>query len=187
MKTNNRGIKKLLAKLNENVKLPFLFMLVIVLIFTVTACDSQDEQVSGDTQSVAGGSSDPAPQPTDVPTTATTDPQIAVKIISVTSPVSPGSTITLFAQTEPGAICEVDTGYKLSANEAKTLYPKQAEASGLISWTWTVDSSATPGKYAVTISAKAIDGRTDTVTAQAPMEISAPSAQGATTGTTCKK
>lgn len=187
MKTKDRGIKKLLAKLNESAKLPFLFALVIALMFTVAACNSQDAKVSGDSQSVAGGSSDPAPQSTDAPTTATTDERMAVKIISVTTPVSPGSTVTLFAQTKPGAMCEVNTGYKVSANEAKTLYPKQAETSGLISWTWTVDSSATPGKYAVTISAKAIDGRTDTVTAQALMEISAPSTKGATTGTTCKK
>jgi len=181
LKKKHRGLKKLQAKLSTSAKPPLLLALVILLMFTVAACNSQDTQVKS----------------TDAPTTATTDRQMAVKIISVTSPVNPGSTVTLFAQTKPGALCEVNAGYKLSAGEAKTLYPKQAETSGLVSWTWTVDSSATPtwtvdssatpGKYAATISAKALDGRTDTVTAQTLVEISAPSTQGATTGTTCKK
>ena len=171
LKKKHRGLKKLQAKLSTSAKPPLLLALVILLMFTVAACNSQDTQVKS----------------TDAPTTATTDRQMAVKIISVTSPVNPGSTVTLFAQTKPGALCEVNAGYKLIAGEAKTLYPKQAETSGLVSWTWTVDSSATPGKYAATISAKALDGRTDTVTAQTLVEISAPSTQGATTGTTCKK
>lgn len=180
-------LKRIVTKFLAGAKLPLLLALFGILMFTATACDSQDKQVSDDPKVAAADTADPVSQTTAAPTTTTTNQRTSVKIISVTSPVNIGSTVTLFAQSKPGATCEVKLGYKTGVGEARALYPKQVQPSGLVSWTWTVDSSATPGKYAVTLSAKALDGLTDTVTAQALIELKAAPARGATTGTTCKK
>ena len=131
---------------------------IIILVFIATACDSQEAQVSRDVGKETSASKD-------VKTEQTAEKPMFVDIVSTTSPISPGGDpVTLFAKTRPGAVCEIKVGYKGGPNEAKALFSKQAETNGLISWTWTVDTSVALGKYPITITAKSLDGQTATDT-----------------------
>jgi len=97
---------------------------------------------------------------------------LSVSILSITSPASPGGTpVTVFARTEPGAICEIEVGYGGGANEATALTPKQAQENGLVSWTWSVDPSTQFGKYPVTVTTKKSDGSGQPVSAVEDIEI----------------
>jgi len=98
--------------------------------------------------------------------------ELSVSILSVTSPASPGGTpVTVFARTQPGAICEVQVGYGGGKNEDAAFTPKQAQENGLVSWTWTVDPSTPFGKYPVTVTAKKSDGSGQPATAVEDIEI----------------
>ncbi|MBS3909840.1 MAG: hypothetical protein KGZ93_09530 [Actinobacteria bacterium] len=93
--------------------------------------------------------------------TTTTEKPMFVEVISATSPVSPGGNpVTVFVKTEPGAISQIELGYRGGQNEEGALDPKQANASGMVSWTWTVDPSVPYGAYPILVTAKSIDGRT---------------------------
>ncbi|MDP2211923.1 MAG: hypothetical protein Q8J63_09340 [Candidatus Aquicultor sp.] len=93
--------------------------------------------------------------------TTTTEKPMFVEVVSATSPVSPGGNpVTVFIKTKPGAISEIELGYQGGQNEEGALYSKQANASGMISWTWTVDPSVPYGAYPVVVTAKSLDGQT---------------------------
>ena len=79
--------------------------------------------------------------------------ELSIEIISVTSPVSPGSNATLVAQTTPGANCDIDVYYKSGASTAQGLYPKVADNSGRVSWTWKVGTRTTPGSWGIVVRA----------------------------------
>lgn len=151
-------------------------LLLIILAVTVSACSSQEgSRVSDQLNQKIEQEVQPLQQPDTnshkfdnpnpvVKLPATKETQAAqqplfVDIISVASPVSPGSLITLFAKTKPKAACTIEVSYKGGAEEAKALVAKQAEENGLVSWTWTVDPSATYGNYTITVTAKETKGQ----------------------------
>ena len=85
----------------------------------------------------------------------------SLEIVSVTSPVSSGSNATLVAQTIPGAECDITVYYKSGASTASGLYPKTADSSGRVSWTWKVGTRTTPGSWQIVVEASS-GGRTCT-------------------------
>ena len=107
---------------------------------------------------VLGGSAPPsAPIATSSPvttpssTTATGGTSMSVAITSLTSPIKRGSTATVGARTAAGAACTVVVLYKSGPSGASGLGPKNASASGAVSWSWTVGSRTTPGSWPVTV------------------------------------
>jgi hypothetical protein len=107
---------------------------------------------------VVGGSTPPSgpvatakpaaiPGPTAPPATGA----ITVVITSLTSPISRGSTATVGAKTAAGAACTVVVEYKSGPSSAAGLGPRNASASGTVSWSWTVSTRTTPGSWPVTV------------------------------------
>jgi hypothetical protein len=74
-----------------------------------------------------------------------------VKLVSVTSPAGAGSDATLVAAAPSGTICSIVVTYKSGPSSAAGLYPKRA-VSGRVSWTWTVGSRTTPGRWPIDVS-----------------------------------
>ena len=75
----------------------------------------------------------------------------AVEISSLTSPVSHGSHASMAASTAPGAACEIEVGYASGPSHAAGLEPKNAGASGSVSWTWTIGAQTQLGTWPVAV------------------------------------
>jgi hypothetical protein len=88
----------------------------------------------------------------------------AVEISSLTSPVSHGSHASVAASTAPGASCEIEVGYASGPSHATGLEPKNAGASGSVSWTWTIGATTQLGTWpiAVTCSTGTLNATTGT-------------------------
>lgn len=146
-----------------------LFMSVLL----AAACSSQtnntpDQPISASSntqtdESVVGGDEAPAVSGS---SEETVKKHVYLEPMSITTPVSPGSAVTLFVRTRPGVTCEVKVGYPAGAEEAKALLPKQTNETGLVSWTWNVDPSVAFGTYPVTITGKDISGNEGTTTTE---------------------
>jgi micrococcal nuclease len=100
--------------------------------------------------------------PTSITPTTTTSPpptqttpfiSLTLLIVSVTTPVSPGANATLTAQTVPGAECIITVYYKSGPSSASGLYPKTADSTGRVAWTWKVGSQTTPGSWRIVVKA----------------------------------
>jgi hypothetical protein len=74
-----------------------------------------------------------------------------VKLVSVTSPASPGSYATLTARVSPSASCSITIYYKSGPSHAQGLYRKRPSA-GRLSWTWMVGTRTTAGRWPITVS-----------------------------------
>jgi hypothetical protein len=74
-----------------------------------------------------------------------------VKLVSVTSPVRAGADATLVAAAPTGATCSIVVTYKSGPSLAGGLYSQRVR-SGRVSWTWTVGTRTTPGRWPVDVS-----------------------------------
>ena len=147
---------------------PFLIIVgLVVLTFAATGCfisgaDTQENAGMPIEQELQAQAAIEAEDNEEIPaSTTTTEQPMFVRVVSATSPVSPGGDpVTVFIQTKPGAISEIELGYEGGQNEAGALYSKQANGSGMISWTWAVDPSVPYGAYTIIVTAKSLDGQT---------------------------
>ncbi|MDD5701612.1 MAG: hypothetical protein PHU23_06120 [Dehalococcoidales bacterium] len=76
--------------------------------------------------------------------------ELPLRIVSLTSPVSPGLNATLVVETLPGAECSAIVDYGPSGNGV--LHPRMADGTGRVSWTWTVGRFS--GTWHISITAK---------------------------------
>jgi hypothetical protein len=83
--------------------------------------------------------------------TGTAPAASGLAILSVSSPVSVGSSATLTAQTSPNASCSIVVHYKSGPSHASGLAPKNADASGMVSWTWKVGINTTRGTWPIDV------------------------------------
>lgn len=165
-KNDYRDSEKEAVRMSINRKALLALISIIMLVFTVTACDSQETSV----KNASGSGEEAGAVAQDTASPEAEEKPMFVDILSATSPISPGGTpVTLFAKTKSGAICDIKVGYKGGTNEANALFSKQAETNGLISWTWVIDSSVAFGKYPVTVTAKSLDGQV--ATAETTIEV----------------
>jgi hypothetical protein len=74
-----------------------------------------------------------------------------VRLLSVTSPASPGSYATLRASVSPSRTCSITVYYKSGPSHAQGLYPKRP-VNGRVSWTWKVGTRTTPGRWPIVVS-----------------------------------
>jgi hypothetical protein len=75
----------------------------------------------------------------------------SVRLVSVTSPASPGSHATLVAAVSRSATCSITVNYKSGPSRAQGLYPKRP-SGGRVSWTWMVGTRTTPGRWGIVVS-----------------------------------
>jgi hypothetical protein len=73
-----------------------------------------------------------------------------VRLISVTSPASPGSYATLRVSVSSSRTCSITVNYMSGPSHAQGLYSKRP-VSGRISWTWMVGTRTTPGRWGIVI------------------------------------
>ena len=95
------------------------------------------------------------------PSTSTDDSASTVDIVNVTSPVIAGDRAVLNAKVAPDAMAEIDVIYKSGSSRAAGLEPKRANANGEVSWTWTVGSNTSAGKWTIVVSSGATSARTE--------------------------
>jgi hypothetical protein len=111
---------------------------------------------NGGTQ-IAAGTTTSAP-------VASTGAAFPLQVISVTSPVAPGSNAMLTILTEPNAQCTITVNYKSGPSSASGLGAKTADSQGNVSWTWNVGKSTTAGTWQIVVTAT-YQGNTVTSTA----------------------
>lgn len=69
----------------------------------------------------------------------------------LTSPVTPGMNASVNVKTNANADCTVSVIYDKITSKDSGLAPKTADEFGIISWTWTVDSTAPYGTWPVKV------------------------------------
>jgi hypothetical protein len=74
-----------------------------------------------------------------------------VKLLSLTSSVSAGSSATLVLGVPTGTNCSIVVSYKSGPSAAAGLYPQRAR-NGRITWTWTVGNRTTHGRWPIDVS-----------------------------------
>jgi hypothetical protein len=109
---------------------------VFVAAFALSACAPGDDAAPGDETARPG---DGAATPAEVE-------QVPLSITSMTSPVDPGDTATVVAQTAPHADCElVYTTPAQRVSFAAGLGSHTADADGRLSWSWRINPATQPG------------------------------------------
>jgi hypothetical protein len=104
------------------------------------------------------------------PTTTTSNPiakpvqpspsaRVGASIQSLTSPVSRGTNTSIYVRTNAGSTCKISVTYNNIASKDSGLVAKKADEYGSVSWTWTVEKTATPGKWPIKVTC-AYNGRT---------------------------
>jgi micrococcal nuclease len=73
--------------------------------------------------------------------------ELAVELMSLTSPVAPFSDARLQIRTRPDASCMIEVLYASGPSRARGLDTRTADANGRVVWTWRVGSSTTPGRW----------------------------------------
>jgi hypothetical protein len=86
-----------------------------------------------------GGATQPSPSP------------LTVAIQSITAPAARGSHASVTAATAPAASCEIEVGYSSGPSKAAGLEPKAADATGSVSWTWTIGGQTHVGTWPVAV------------------------------------
>ncbi|WP_067934464.1 thermonuclease family protein [Alicyclobacillus kakegawensis] len=84
---------------------------------------------------------------------ASTSKTSGLSIVSSHLSVHRGQKASITVRTKPKALGTIEVDYKSGPSKAKGLGPKYANASGLISWTWTVGTNTTRGSWPVIIRA----------------------------------
>lgn len=85
-----------------------------------------------------------------------------LSIISIEpSPVRPGRKATVTVMANPGEAVSLEVFYKSGLSKAKHLGEAQADASGMVSWTWHVSGNTTPGLWEVSAASISRDGARD--------------------------
>ncbi len=78
--------------------------------------------------------------------------QLQVRLVSITSPATPGKDATIAVQTSPRAACKITVQYDSGPSKAKGLGPKTANAKGNVKWTWRVGAKTKKGTWPITVS-----------------------------------
>lgn len=76
---------------------------------------------------------------------------VGASVQSLTSPVIPGSNASITVKTTAGATCAITVVYDKTASKDSGLVSKTANDFGVVSWTWTVESSVPLGKWPVKV------------------------------------
>jgi len=75
----------------------------------------------------------------------------SVAIQSLTSPVLPGSNASITIRTNQKSLCNISVIYNEIASKDSGLVDKPSDEYGMVSWSWTVESSVPIGKWPVKV------------------------------------
>lgn len=75
----------------------------------------------------------------------------SASIQSLTSPITPGTNVSVVVKTNPGSWCTIKAVYNKVPSKDSGLYGKASDEYGSVSWTWTVESTVPVGKWPVTV------------------------------------
>lgn len=76
---------------------------------------------------------------------------VGVSVTILTSPVKPGSNVSMTIKTKPKAACSIRVEYNKQPSTDSGLVPKQADEYGVVVWTWTVESTRPAGKWPIDV------------------------------------
>ncbi len=79
-------------------------------------------------------------------------PALAVKLVSLTSPIRHGADASIVIATLSNARCTIAVYYKSGPSRAQGLVPKTADTRGRVAWTWRVGTRTTPGTWPIAVS-----------------------------------
>ena len=85
------------------------------------------------------------------PIAVTYGKQFEVKLVSLSSPVSPGNPASITIKTVASAQCRITVQYLSGLSKAKGLIPQTADSQGQVTWTWLVGSRTTPGTWPIIV------------------------------------
>jgi endonuclease YncB( thermonuclease family) len=74
-----------------------------------------------------------------------------MEIIRLTSPIEANQEATLKAKVTPGATASIIVKYKGGASSAAGLESKQADAEGIVSWSWKVSPDTKAGSWSIKV------------------------------------
>lgn len=105
-----------------------------------------------------------AGDPAETPAALALQARTSVRITSITSPISIGSTARLVASTSAGASCSIRyvTG-KGTVSKAQGLTAKKADQKGTASWSWKIGTGTAPGTGNVTVTCGGVSASTKIV------------------------
>lgn len=92
-----------------------------------------------------------AARPVITPSKPAPDVPVGASVQALTSPVPPGSNANITIKTRPEATCTIKVTYDDVPSADSGLVDKQADAFGVVSWTWTVDRTAPAGEWPVDV------------------------------------
>lgn len=78
--------------------------------------------------------------------------EIEISLISVTSPISAGSTASITVQGEPDTDYSITVIYSSGASKADGLETKTSDSDGIVSWSWKIGTRTKEGTYRISIS-----------------------------------
>lgn len=77
--------------------------------------------------------------------------RVGASVQMLTSPVQPGSEASINVKTNSEALCKIEVTYDNVLSKNPALKPQRADIYGIVSWSWTVESSAPAGKWPVKV------------------------------------
>lgn len=75
----------------------------------------------------------------------------SASIQSLSTPVIPGDNASIIVKTNPGSWCTITVVYNKIPSKDSGLIGKTSDDFGVVSWSWTVESTAPVGKWPVTV------------------------------------
>lgn len=85
------------------------------------------------------------------PTAPAANAKLGASIQMLTTPVAPGINASVIVKTNANSKCNISVLYNEIASKDSGLLSKTADEYGVVSWTWTVESSVPLGKWPVKI------------------------------------
>lgn len=82
---------------------------------------------------------------------AASNAEATVRLVYVTSPVSPGAHAILVARVQPAQYCTIAVYYSSGRSHARGLDLKRPR-NGRVSWTWMVGTNTKPGWWPILVS-----------------------------------
>jgi len=74
-----------------------------------------------------------------------------IRLISLTSPISPNRTATIDVKGKPNTEYDISVVYSTSESTAKGLENKVSDSYGFVSWSWKIGPSVKTGRYRIKI------------------------------------
>jgi len=84
-----------------------------------------------------------------------------INMVSLASPISRGSQVSITINTAPNVLCTIAVYYKSGPSTAQGLDPKNSDGNGNCTWSWKVGTRTTPGNWKIVITADGV-GQTET-------------------------